>query len=289
MNNTITVRATGILLSLLLCAGCTTHRVNQFSTFATAGNRYSAAMIALTEATAITAVDANSQTLLYSRGDWSENIREDNYQKLTVSLNALLEELHVFQEHTLLLKTYFRSLSRLAESDAPDAISGQTERLVSEIQNLGGQLEKAESVKKYLRPAVTLIVANYKHKALEEELRKRAHVLERELELQSAYLKALAAGLISDAEYLKEMKQTKNISSYIERGPLDEKWTKERRELLTSKRSTDILDTATMAADNLKTTFEALIENKIKPGDFETLFSDIDAILALVEIARPHS
>jgi len=246
-------------------------------------------MRALTEATAITAVDANSQTLLYSRDDWSEKIREENYQKLTVSLNDLLDELHAFQEHTQLLKTYFSTLSRLAESDAPDSVSGQTERLVSTIQTLGSQLEKAGSVKKYIRPAVTLIVANHKQKALEEELQKHAPLLERELELQNAYLKALAEGLVSDTEYLKEIKQTKNISSYIERGALDEKWTQERRELLTSNIRIDILDAATMAADNLKITFDALIENKIKPGDFETLFSDIEEIITLVEIAQPHS
>ena len=280
--------ATSIVLSLLLCAGCTTHRVHQFRTFANAGMKYSDAVFALTEATANTAIEANSSTLIYSRDYWSYEIREKKYLQLTKSLTGLLEELRAFRTHTKLLQAYFKNLSLLAETDAPSSIGHETENLVQSMQHLGGQLEQATSVKTFMGSAAKLIVANYKQKALEQELRKHANILERELELQRAYLQALAEGMLSDSEYLREMRQTKIVSSYVEDGALDENWANERRDLLKAETTIDILVSATTAARNLKATFVSLVENNVQPGDFDALFSSIDEIIAFLETARSH-
>jgi hypothetical protein len=277
------------LIAALLITGCATQRAGQFSTFAGAGKSYAEAMLSLTEEAGKTAIDADSEILLQIRKPLDKQTRLERYQDQTKELKSMLDEMYALRRHTLLLKNYFVALSRLSETAAPTVIGKKTENLVASLQVIHPVLENAgigeTPVKDFIGSAVPIVVSAFRQKALEDELRKNAPLIERELDLQHAVLKALSVELQSDLRIIGKQKENNLVvKPYVAEGAIPDEWKETRREALTSTQFILVSsDNAAKAADKLKQTFIALVENKTSPDDFDELFTDINAMLDLVE------
>lgn len=274
--------------AVMLLGACATQRLDQFSTFAEAGDAYGRAMTGLVDEAAGAAIDADSAALILGRAAWDPAERRRRYLQHTRVLTGYLDALAALRRQAHLLQSYFAALARLARSDAPAGIAQEAEAVFQRLQALHPRLQDARikdtPVKKLIRPAVTLAVAQFQHAALERELRRRAPALERALELQRAALALVAGGLAADLEFLHQQRRFTEVAAVYAGGRrLPAKWRRTRRELLQARLLSASAQEAARAAETLKTTFTALVENKVRPQDFERLFADIHALLDLVE------
>lgn len=277
------------VLAILALAGCSTVRVDQFATFADAGKRYGEAMVTLTEEAGEIAIDADSAILIENRDRLPSEKREETYLAQTRALQGLLAQLDALRRHTRLLERYFDALADLAGSDAPTAIGGETGKLVAALGELHPGLAEASfgdaEVADFIGQAVPLVVAAFKRKALERELRAHSAALERELELQRAVLEALAVDLRADLEAISRVRAHVELARpYVDDKKLPSRWKRDRREVLSTLVSLASADDAAKAARKLKTTFVALVEDRVEPGDFRELFADVHAMIDLVEL-----
>ena len=281
---------------LLLLAGCTaTQRINQFERFADAGKAYTDAMLALSDEAGKVAVDANSELLLDIREDLgSEDEKTNAYKTHTESLQAFLAELNLLRDHTLLLKRYFDALAGLAASDAPAQVAKNASDVASELQALHSKLAAAKigdaSVSDFMGGAVPLTVAAFQQKALERELRQNAATIERELEVQKAFLQALAEGMRDDLLTIARLRGVHDLARpYIRDARLPASWKKDRQQVLLTSLAVASAENAADAAEELKETFLALVERRVGAAEFDALFDDIDAMLDLIELVHDVS
>lgn len=273
---------------LVLAGGCAAQRLDQFATFAEAGSAYGEAADRLARAAGEAAIEADSAVLILGRDAWDAATRRDRYLQHTGALTAYLDVLGDLRRQVRLLQSYFAALSRLARSDAPAGIAGEAEAVFKRLQQISPRLRDARiqdtPVAKLVRPAVNFAVARFQHAALERELRARAPALERSLEIQRAALALVAQGLRDDLALLARQRQFTEVAA-VYAGPrkLPAKWRRTRLELLSTRLDLAAAGQAQAAAAALHAAFVALVENKVRAEDFERLFADIHALLALVE------
>ncbi len=282
------------ILLLMAFTSCVTTRLNQFASFAEVGQLYAAAVEGLTQETGKVAIDADSELLLKDRDLYSPEERGDIYLDRTEALKSYLETLQQIRMHTTLLGDYFSALGELAGSDAPSTISNQLNAVVTSLGSLHPKLANASigttPVKDFLGEATPLVISGFKQQKLEAELRRSAPMIERELELQCALLKALASQLQTDMELLLNLKDFQSVlTPYVSAAPLGDAWKTKRREVMTTRLSMDAVDKAQTAASALKLSFTNLLENKTGMAGFTPLFNDIQAMINMVEMLRNNS
>jgi hypothetical protein len=279
------------LLGVVLLAGCASHRLAKYQTFAEAGQAYADAMIDLTEEAGNAAIDADSATLVVQRDDLSRENRTANILAQTEELQGYLSAMSDLRQHTYLLRRYFTYLARLGESDAPSAIGVEMANAVTSMQKMGSRMQNATigdtTVSGFMQEAVSLFIGEHRVRVLEEELNKHGPALERELEIQRAFLKALSVEMQADLEAILNYKTFSEVDGpYVEDGSLPRSWMDDRRELLTTYVSLASAENAASAASELKQAFLALVENKITFADFGDLFDSITAVYDLVELVQ---
>jgi uncharacterized protein YjaG (DUF416 family) len=280
-----------ILLLLFSVTSCVSTRVNQFAGFAEAGRQYTRAMESLTTEAGGLAIDADSELLLKGRDQLSQEERGKMYIERSDALRELLVTLQGIRKHSRLLERYFTALGALAGSDPTAALSSELNSVVNSLAALHPALEKASMgnarVSDYMGAAVPLVLSGIKQQALEQELRRNAPVIERELELQTALLKALSQQMTEDLELLLDMKDYSGVTRpFVEAPSLGDTWKAKRKEVLTGYLSVDAVEKAASAAESLQRGFRDLVERRIGIGGFAPVFSDIHAMLDLVEMLR---
>lgn len=285
---TLTIPA---LLLALLTTSCAAPRLSQFQTFALAGRQYTEVVDTISEEAGRAAIDADSQVLLQTRNSLTEEDRREVYVQHTEALKSFLGELTHFRKHSGLLQRYFVALEQLATSDAPATIGTSTQDLVTRLQDLRPSLQEATvaglPVLDYVAPAVTLSVASFREQALERELRQHAAVIERELDLQRAFLSALVAGLEADLRALAQGKEHDLVAEpYVSDGKLAKSWPDARRAVLMWEAELDTAQRAQEAADTLHGVFLALVENKATPADMSTLSQNIEALANMIRVIQ---
>jgi hypothetical protein len=279
---------------IFLICSCATQRINQFSTFATAGASYTDAMDKLTKEAGKIAIDTDSELLLKDRDQFTEAQRGPVYIERTKALESLLSVISSFRIHTSLLNSYFTVLSQLAEAKGPVLLADQLSSIVSSLQSIHPALENASfgssSVKDLVKTASPLLIAAFKKKGLEDELKRNAGTIERELALQSAFLQALSDQMKSDILLIIKLKDFQYVTQpYITTLGVKEAWKDKRREILTNYVSFDVIDKAQSAADALKNSFINLIRHNTNMSDLKLLFTDINAMLNLAEMVQKYS
>jgi hypothetical protein len=276
---------------MFLMTGCSsTARVNQFQQFAEAGMRYADSVGTLTEAAGKAAIDADSMVLAKTRPKDSEKraLKILEHNKLMKERLSLLGNV---RRHALLLKSYFASLASLASSDAPSGIGTATEGLVDSMGQLSGKIKKSKvgdlSVSQFSGKVVTIAVANFRRAALEKELKARAPVLEQELDIQQAALRAIADQIKIDLQAnLQQMESKEVVLPYRNSKSLSSSWSKKRYKILTTHISLASAEAAADAAKRLKLSFVALLENRFGMTEMQALIKDIDEIISLVEAVK---
>jgi hypothetical protein len=279
-----------VLATAAALPACTTARLDQFARFAETGVAYAGAIDALTEEAIDATIDADSAVLVRTR----DALPARDRQETVLEHNALLKEraalLRDIRRHAALLRGYFVALAALAESDAPAAIAAETEALAASIDALGARLGAAgvgERAGDAAGAAAEIVVARFQRQALEDELRKRAPLLQRQLELQHAAMQVIADELGADLEALANQRELAEIvEPYRSSGSLSRSWAARRREILAAASAAESADAAASAAAALQQSFRALVENRYTAADTRAVLADVNAIITLVERVR---
>ena len=279
-----------ILLAICLhISGCASAKINQFSRFAELGCGYSEAVTGLTKEAGNVAIDADSAALIKAREPLTPKERGETiieHNKLLRDRVGLLRDL---RRHTQLLRSYFQALAALAKSDAPSGIGAASEDVVKSLGKMSDRIKNAKvgdlPVSEFIGPLVKITVAQFQSAALGKELRVRAPIIERELDLQQAALQAIAEQMRTDLEVLQAREEALDVVDPFRatKDSLPSDWTKRRKELLNTQISLDSVDAGVELARNFKLSFVSLVENRLDLSDVEMMFGDINEVLTLIE------
>ncbi len=282
-----------LLLAVMSMPACATARVSQFKQFADAGQAYVEAVEALSREAANAAVDADSAVLERVRLRVPSDERADVVIEHDELVTARIRILADLGRHARLLGAYFATLEALAESDAPREIGDATEALVRSMGVVNKRLRTARvgdaAIDSFSGAVVVISVANLRQAVLERELRARGQVIERELDLQQAAVTAITAQMKTDLEaVLMHREQMDVVEPYGATARLARVWTSRRREILTASASLASVEAGVRAAEHMKRSFEALVENRFGVAQYLALLADIDEVLTLIEaVAGP--
>ncbi len=142
-------------------------------------------------------------------------------------------------------------------------------------------------VDRFTGTLVEISVAGFRQAALEQELRARAPVLRRELDIQRAAVEAIASTMKADFEIvLAQREQMDVVEPYRQGGRLARIWTDRRRELLAATAGLGAVDAAARSAAGLQASFDALLRNQLGAAEIASLLADVNQILTLIETVR---
>ncbi len=285
-----------MLVTLLLSACTTTARVGGFREFADAGVAYVDAADAFLEEAGDAAIDADSHVLMVAR----ERLPDSSERaKHLVDSNGLLRDrlglLSDLRLHGHLLRAYFLALAALADGDGSTGIGAATEEIVTSLGALDERIKRAKvgdrAVGDFTGAVVEIAVAAFRSAALERELKSHASVIERELDLQQAAMRAIGEQMRTDLEIvLAGLETTEIVRPFRGTRQLPRRWPTSRREILKAAASVESADAAADAAAGLKISFVKLVEDRLGISDLQALIDDIDRVLDLIEsVARPEA
>jgi len=275
---------------LLFGSSCAAARINQFKEFSEAGIAYSQATNLLMDEATRASIDVDSTILIRTRESLptpADRLKELNeHNRLLKKRIELLSDL---ERHADLLKMYFVTLGSLASGGPAGDISQSSQWLFEAMGQLNQRITNTEiagaSVSSFIQPAVSITVAHFQKKALEEELRKRAPTIERELEIQNAAIQFLSEELQADLQIeFNETERTKVVEPFSQEGRVPSNWMRDRRDILTSSLSLKTIEMTADAAQNLKSTFTALVEGR--EVNLTALSQDLSQLIAFLQSVR---
>ncbi len=274
-----------------MLGACSTARVNQFKQFAEAGIAYVEAVDALTREAAVASVNADSAVLARTRSA----VPQDDRARTVLEHNQLLRQriaiLADLRQHAGLLGAYFVSLGAMTDPDAPAEIGEAAAQFVESLGVVGGRLRAARvgdlAVDDFTGTVVEIAVANFRQAQLERELRLRAPILARELDLQHAAMRAVVEAMATDiGVVLRHEEQSDVVDPFRGNAKLPKTWAKRRREILIATTAVASADAAAVAALKLGEAFAALAENRFGAVEYLAVMGEIRRTLDLIAAVR---
>jgi len=135
-----------------------------------------------------------------------------------------------------------------------------------------------------------LEVSAFRSAAVERELRAHGDDIVKSIELQRAFLQAVADDLRSQLAAEQQEQEFKNvIEPYVSSSSLPSDWKTLRANALTGgsqNQAVAALEAAASTAANLKTSFIAMAGGSRSGGLFAQLENDVDRLVALVKAIR---
>jgi len=287
-----TARRYCFLLAVVLVLGaCSTARVNQFKQFAEAGIAYVEAVDALTREAAGASVNADSAVLARTRSALPQDVRARTVLEHNQLLKQRIGILADLRQHAGLLGAYFVSLGAMTDPDAPAEAGEAANQFVGSLTLVGHRLRAARvgdlTVDDFTRRVVEISVGEFRHQALERELRRRAAVIARELDLQRAAMQAIVAAMKTDlGVVLHHQEQVEVIDPFRGNAKLPKTWSKRRREILTASTAVASANVAATAALKLGEAFRALAENRFGAVEYLAVMAEIRRTLDLIAAIR---
>lgn len=263
--------------------------LEEYQKFAAAGQEYASAIDTLLVTSGNYFVDANSEILL--RSDLNEpNEDAKSYKQHTKLDDEWLVLIGQMRQHTDLLKRYFLALENLATSDAPEQAKQATERIFTQLNNVGNSIQKnsrvSNEVSAALSPIPQIILSQKIEGALRDELEQRKELIYRELTLQDLVLELLTIQLQSNLKIIRDSKDDRTIlPPYKASVPISnpDNWIEERRNIRTMTLSIEALNNATQSSEEFKQAFQLLLEDKFTIANANALLSDIESLLKVAE------
>jgi hypothetical protein len=283
-----------VALSFLLQA-CGTARTTQFASFAKAGVTYADAVPPLLEDAIASSLGADTIVLRQARPQLA---RADRIKRLSESSRALRARIALFddfRQHTGLLRAYFVALGNIAASDADTGLGDVTTSIVTNLGKLSPRLKDAKvrvgttevPVADFTGQAVKLAVAAYQSAVLERELKRHAPLIERELDLQHALIRAVVEAMKSDFQLeLNEAETNLVYRPYVNEGQLPDNWNDRRLEIFRKQADMRRAEAAASAAKNLHISFVALVENRLDAAGVSLLLNDVNNLVVFLERFR---
>jgi len=280
-----------LVVLVLVSAGCSTARVNQFKQFAEAGIAYVEAVDALTREAAGASVNADSAILARTRSAVPQDDRARTVLEHNQLLKRRIEILADLRQHARLLGAYFVSLAAMTDPGAPAGAGRAAARFVESLGVVGSRLRTARigdlAVDDFTGTVVEISVAGFRQAQLERELRLRAPILARELDLQHAAMRAVVEAMATDlGVVLRHAEQTDVVDPFRGNAKLPKTWAKRRREILTASIAVASADAAAVAARRLGDAFAALAENRFGAAEYLAVMAEIHRTLDLIAAIR---
>jgi hypothetical protein len=283
-------RTAAMIVALVIAnlSACGTPPPAQFEAVAQSGEKFAASVPPLLDTALKQAISANSATLIMEHATASEDARRT---ALLEANSAYRERQKIFADvgtHARLLKAYFVAMAALADTSGDSAIGSAAQSLVNEMGALSPTIRNFEiggrSVASITGSLAPVVVADFQSAALEEELRKNGDAVVSAIELQRAFLQAVASDLEDQLQAGQQDQEFQSvIEPYLASGPLPSDWAQLRAAALQQSPSVATLTTAASTAENLKISFIAMAEGNTSGGLFAQLQNDANNLAALVQ------
>jgi hypothetical protein len=281
------------MLSLAAClvflsCGCSSVRLAHFQEFAQSGKTYTQAVSALLDQAAASAIESDSRILIQTRDKLTVAERTDTVIAHDKLLKERIQLLNDIRRHCRLMEQYFMALEQLAAEDTDSGIGDACAALTESMGQISGRIRDAKvgsmPVSDFSKQAARIVIQRYRRKALDAELSARAAVIERELDLQQAVLKAIGQQMRFEFEMALNDKELETVvRPYRQEAPLLAQWAQQRNSYLLMNRSLRDIDAAAEAAQQLRQAFIALMENRYTHGDFERAVQETNNVANLLK------
>jgi hypothetical protein len=277
---------------LLLLQGCVSARLAQFSGFSQAGVAYVKASGTFIDEAGSAAIRGDSALLLKARPDLPQPERRERVSTANKLLTQRLLLLRQIKRHGQLLQDYFEVMGSMADSKAPESLGAAAQGVYDSLAKLSPTLKDAKiggsTVSDFIPSVVPIVVAPLKAKTLENELRERGPLIERELALQEAMLTVLSQEIKTDLSIELNTQLTQDvINPYISAGEVPDDWAARREEILSATVASQSAGAAAQAANELRLGFQKLAANQFDSAALSSLIADINSILDLAEKIKP--
>lgn len=289
-----TLARLAVLTGAVFATGCASQqaRVDQFAAFAATGTAFTKAVDpVLTESFDATAT-TSSLVLLQSRDALSQSDRLQALQTADKDLDARLAILRDLKRHLGVLQSYFDALASLAATTSQSSgMTGVAQGLVDDLGKLNARIASAHiggtSIASLIVPAAEFVFVAHQSQMLNEELKRHAAAIDREIRLQQAALQALAEVYAADLEVVAAKTYRDEVAMpYAGSGALAGDWSTTRANLLQSTLDTTAIQAAANAATRLRSGFVALVENRLSSDRIAALQTDLGGILTTIENSR---
>ena len=193
-----------------------------------------------------------------------------------------------------LLKRYFTHLSLMASETIPEDGVEDINTLVGDMASIGIDVSHAtiggKQVSSLIPKVTTYLVAKRQNKLLETELRERSASILEELGVQQAYLSALKLQMEKDIKVLADSRVFTDVAApFISNSVLPTDWAELRRNVHSTRVTSNAAGNAVVASKKLKSIFIELIEGKSSAGKFAETMQSINKILDIVDVINSSS
>jgi hypothetical protein len=273
---------------VFLCCGCSSVRLSQFQEFAKSGKIYTEAVSTLLDQAAASAIETDSRILVQTRDKLTVAERTETVIAHDKLLKERIQLLNDIRRHCRLMDQYFLALEQLAAEDGDSGIGDACAALTESMGQISSRIRNAKvgsmPVSDFTRQASRIVVKRYQRKVLDAELSARTSVIERELDLQQAALKAIGQQMRFEFEMALNQKELETVvRPYRQEEALSSQWVQQRSSYLLMNQSLRDLDAATEAAQQLHQAFIALVENRYTRSDFERVLQETNSAADLLK------
>jgi hypothetical protein len=264
--------------------------VDEYKNLSQAGQLYSDALERLLIKSGQITIDRTSEDLLVE--DISgNNITKTRYGTLSRQDKLNLASLQRIITQVRLLKSYFKQLEILANSDSPSTASSRATNIGNNIAKLSGMMKSQDVLLKNFVPSVVRIsVSANLRQALRTELGIRGKTVLEALEIQETLVGILRETINSNMSAIAESREIRYvvppITSPTEIGN-PEAWIKLRRDTLTYNQTVNELTEASQSLAEFKSLFKAVLEDKVTSARIESFLKETDDFIKLVERNKP--
>jgi len=289
-----------VIIGLLLAGltSCTTQPVNESKVFAEAGIAYSEAMDDLMKTTIDVVIEKDSRTLLYLQSltnlanKQAERAKLEKYlskhdEEIKKPLTAL-NELHKSNRH---LKQYFINLNALATANVSDAASKSLEQLSDTINASNAKLNKYPDLvvsvkeKQALSSVSGYVASTFQSSQLRNTMKRDARIISEQLLLNEKMI-VLLSNMILQARRVDAAREykTKVIRPYKKKAISNEAaWKSFRKDILIASYFDATLERARESAQQMRTIWHSMVENKPDIVSIELFIQDVNDIVAVAE------
>ncbi len=266
--------------------------IDEYKNLSQAGQLYSDALERLLIKSGQITIDRTSEDLLVE--DISgNNITTSRYGTLSRQDKLNLASLQRIITQVRLLKSYFKQLEVLANSDSPATASSRATNIGNNIAKLSGTMKSQDVLLKNFSPSIVRIaVSDNLRQALRTELSIRGKTVLEALEIQETLVGILRETINSNIAAIAESREIRYVVPPItntnEIGN-PEAWIKLRRDTLTYNQTVNELTEASQSLTEFKSLFKAVLEDKVTSTRIDYFLKETDDFISLVEKNKPKN
>ena len=283
-------------LILVGLTGCNTQPVEQSKAFAEAGIAYSQAIDELMKTTIEVVVEQDSRTLLYLQSLTNMADKKAERAKLLkylsdhdAAIKKQLTALNELHKNSRLLKRYFVNLNALATATESNSASQSVGQLSDAINTSNTKLknnpklEISDAEKQALTGVSGFVAATFQSAQLRNAMKRDAKVISEQLLLNEKML-ALLSDIILRAGRANAARDYKSkvMRPYKNKKILEiTTWKKYRKDILISGSYHAILERAKESAEEMRTIWHRMLENKLDITSIELFIKDVNDIVTV--------